>query len=202
MTAADVRLQCRTSRHERLLDATAAIVISEGWSSVTMSRLAAAVDVSRQSVYNEIGSKDKLAVALVARETERFLAAVQEHLLAHQPDMTAAIVAAVDAALQQGVENPLIKAVVSAGHGNENVLLPLLTTHPEPVLNAAVTMMIRFADQHWSDRVVPRQDLHELMDAVVRLTLSHLAQPDWPIRRVTAMIGRIVDAAQRTPGTR
>ncbi len=198
MTAAEVRTESRASRRERLLDATADIVIAEGWSNVTMSRLAAAVDVSRQSVYNELGSKDKLAVALVVRENERFLSAVQLRLLDNQQDMTAAITVAVEAALLQGEDNPLLKAVISPGHGNADVLLPLLTVRPEPVLDAAVSMMIRFADEHWADRVTPREHLHDLMDAVVRLTLSHLIQPSWPIPRVTATIARMVTAAQQS----
>ena len=77
MTDTDLRSDTRAGRRERLLDATTAIVVSDGWSSVTMSRLAAAVQISRQSVYNELVSKDKLAVALVTRESDRFLAAVQ-----------------------------------------------------------------------------------------------------------------------------
>ena len=196
MTETDVRSDSRVQRRERLLDATAAIVINDGWACVTMSRLAAALQISRQSVYNELGSKDKLAVALVTRENDRFLAAVQLRLLANQDDMTAAVAAAVQAALDQAEGNPLIKAVVSGSHGNEDVLLPLLTVRPEPVLEAAVAMMTEFADQHWAGRVGPADQLHELMDAVVRLTLSHLVQPRWPTARVTAMIGRMVEHAQ------
>ncbi len=192
----DTSVQTVASRREQLLDATASIVISDGWTAVTMSRLAAAVQISRQSVYNEFGGKDKLAVALVTRESDRLLATVALRLLAHQDDMTAAVSAAVRSALELGEQNPLIKAVVSSGHGNEVVLLPLLTVRPEPVLEAAVAMMTTFADEHWTNRIATRLELDELMDAVVRLTLSHLVQPRWPVQRVTAMIRRMVDAAQ------
>jgi len=192
VTDTDVRTENRAQRRDRLLDATAAIVISDGWSNVTMSRLAAAVQISRQSVYNELGGKGELAIALVTRESDRFLAAVQLRLLANQDNMTAAV----RSALELGEESPLIKAVISAGHGNEVVLLPLLTVRPEPVLEAAVAMMTTFADEHWGDLVGTRGELAELMDAVVRLTLSHLVQPRWSTERVTAMIGRMVDAAQ------
>jgi AcrR family transcriptional regulator len=200
MTAADVRTESRASRRDRLLDAAAMIVIAEGWSNVTMSRLAAAVDVSRQSVYNELGGKDKLAVALVLRENERFLSVVQLRLLENQRNMTAAITVAVEAALLQGQDNPLLKAVIAPGQAKADILLPLLATQPEPVLEAAVTMLTAFAEEHWTGCVSPQQDLLDLMDAVVRLTLSHLMQPNWPIARVTAMVGRMVDAAQAASG--
>lgn len=196
MTQTEERSETRTRRRDLLLDATAQMVVHDGWSSVTMSRLAAAVQISRQSVYNELGSKDKLAVALVTRESDRFLGAVQLRLLAHADDMTVAVKAAVRAALEQGQDNPLIKAVISAGHGNEDVLLPLLTVRPEPVLEGAVAMMTSFADEHWGQHLMPRAHLHELMDAVVRLSLSHLVQPRWPTEQVVTMIGRMVDAAQ------
>ena len=43
---------------------------SVGWASVTMGRLADAVGVSRQTVYNEIGTKPGLAEAMILRELD------------------------------------------------------------------------------------------------------------------------------------
>ncbi|WP_127782805.1 TetR family transcriptional regulator [Rhodococcus sp. X156] len=195
MTPADARGSTRTKRRDLLLDATAAIVIDEGWSAVTMGRLASAVQVSRQSVYNELGSKDKLAVALVARETRRFLDTVQLQLLSHPEDMTTATMAAVDSALRMGEENPLLRAIISAAHGKADGLLPLLTIRSAPVLDSSVMMLTTFADEHWSGLAGSTDELHELVDAIVRLTLSHLVRPQWPVPRVTALVGRLVDAA-------
>ena len=45
---------------DRLCDAAVGVITSEGWARVTMARLADEVGVSRQTVYNEIGTKADL----------------------------------------------------------------------------------------------------------------------------------------------
>lgn len=195
MTPADLRGPSRAKRRDLLLDATTAIVIDEGWSAVTMGRLASAVQVSRQSVYNELGSKDRLAVALVARETQRFLNAVQRQLTDNAENMVAAVTAAVGTALTMGEQNPLLRAIISAAHGNAEGLLPLLTIRTAPVLDTAVELLCVFADDHWAGALGSTEEMHDLVNLVVRLTLSHLVRPQWPVPRVTALVGRTVDAA-------
>ena len=59
---------------QRMLAAAVELTTSEGWAHVTMSRLAQAVGVSRQTVYNEIGTKNALAEAMILAELETFLA--------------------------------------------------------------------------------------------------------------------------------
>src|SRR5690606_13349312 len=54
---------------ESLLDAAYAALARRPWSAVRMVDVAAAAGVSRQTLYNEFGSKDGLARALVRRET-------------------------------------------------------------------------------------------------------------------------------------
>ncbi|MFE1949155.1 TetR/AcrR family transcriptional regulator [Streptomyces sp. NPDC059524] len=58
---------------ESLLDAAGAALGRRPWSAVRMVDVAAAASVSRQTLYNEFGSKDGLARALVRRETDLYL---------------------------------------------------------------------------------------------------------------------------------
>ena len=53
---------------ERILATAAEMTAEVGWSGVTMAALAERVGVSRQTVYNEWGSRDRLAEAMVLRE--------------------------------------------------------------------------------------------------------------------------------------
>ncbi|MGZ5369646.1 MAG: TetR/AcrR family transcriptional regulator, partial [Aeromicrobium sp.] len=55
------RSEMRTVLHERLLDAAQEITVASSWSDVTMGRIAEIAGVSRQTVYNEVGSKPELA---------------------------------------------------------------------------------------------------------------------------------------------
>ena len=65
---------------ESLLDAAYTALVRRPWSAVRMVDVAAAAGVSRQTLYNEFGSKDGLARALVRREADGFLAGVDRAL--------------------------------------------------------------------------------------------------------------------------
>ncbi|MGW8380085.1 TetR/AcrR family transcriptional regulator [Streptomyces sp. ODS28] len=58
---------------ESLLEAAHSAVATQPWTSVRMVDVAAAAGVSRQTLYNEFGSKDGLGAALVNRLVEGFL---------------------------------------------------------------------------------------------------------------------------------
>ena len=75
--------------------------------------------------------------------------------------------------LAQG--NDLLKAVVSATHGADTELLPLLTTHSESLLDAAKDVVA----ERVSAYAVPldAERLDPAIDMVVRVVLSHVMQP-------------------------
>ena len=159
----------------RLLDAAWEITCEAGWSEVTMAKLGQRSGVSRQTVYNELGSKPALGQALVLREEERFLAVVASELDGHD-DLVEAIRSAAEKLLVMASTNPLLHAVLSSAHGAQNDLLPLLTTRAEPVIEAATAVI--------ADRLHGRFDLgldgrqtEVALDTIVRLVLSHIMQP-------------------------
>lgn len=160
---------------ERVIDAAVALTGEVGWSAVTMARLADEVGVSRQTVYNEIGSKPRLAEAMILRELERFLGIVSVAFDEHPSDIVAAIREASRSVLENAQDNALLHAVVSATHGADTELLPLLTTHAESLLAAAKAVV--------GGRVAPYgitlsdAELDAAIDMVVRVVLSHVMQP-------------------------
>src|SRR6476619_5943918 len=114
--------------HERVVATAAALTLEVGWASVTMGKLADRVGVSRQTVYNEIGSKRQLAEAMIMHELEVFLQAVDAAFEENPDDLGGAIREASARVLEMAASNPLLHAVLSASHGAESDLLPLLTT--------------------------------------------------------------------------
>jgi len=160
---------------ERVIDAAITMTTEAGWAEVTMARLADAVGVSRQTVYNEIGSKPRLAEAMILHELERFLGLVTVAFDAHPTDLVAAIREASRAVLEASQDNPLLRAIVSATHGADTELLPLLTTHAGALLSTAKAVVV--------ERVAPYDvglsptQLDAAIDAVVRVVLSHVMQP-------------------------
>ena len=164
-----------STMRQRIVAAAVELTTTEGWAHVTMARLAERVGVSRQTVYNEIGTKPALAEAMILAELERFLAAVESAFDRNPDDLPEAIRAAAGSVLELAQDNRLLHAVVSATHGADTELLPLLTTHAESLLAAAKVVV--------ADRVTPYDvpldpdQLDAAIDMVVRVVLSHVMQP-------------------------
>jgi AcrR family transcriptional regulator len=168
------------SMHDRVVEAAVRLTSEMGWSEVTMAKLADEVGVSRQTVYNEIGTKPRLAEAMILRELDRFLAIVSVAFDRHPHDIVEAIRGAAVGVLEHAQDNRLLHAIVSATHGADTELLPLLTTHAESLLGVAKVVI--------SDRIEPygvdldRKHLEAAIDMVVRVVLSHVMQPSGPPR--------------------
>jgi AcrR family transcriptional regulator len=160
---------------DRLCDAAGGVITSEGWARVTMARLADEVGVSRQTVYNEIGTKADLAEAVVLRELDRFLAGVVRSFDENPTDLIQAIRDSARWVLRYAQDNALLHAVVSATHGADTELLPLLTTHAEPLLSGAKAVVRERIGGYRSELEPHRLDAS--IDMVVRLVLSHVMQP-------------------------
>ena len=164
-----------TTTRERIVAAAVELTTSSGWASVTMARLAEAAGVSRQTVYNEVGSKPVLAETMILEELARFLRVVEEAFDAEPAELTRAIERAVRDVLTYARANPLLHAVVSATHGADTELLPLLTTNAGSLLGVAKEVI--------SARVAPyapgidAAHLDPAIDMVVRVVLSHVMQP-------------------------
>ncbi|MEV3928128.1 MULTISPECIES: TetR/AcrR family transcriptional regulator [unclassified Streptomyces] len=68
------------SAREALLDSAHSSLSALPWTAVRMVDVAAAAGVSRQTLYNEFGSKGGLARALIRRAADGYLAGVEETL--------------------------------------------------------------------------------------------------------------------------
>ncbi|MDT7638460.1 MAG: hypothetical protein QOC83_2748 [Pseudonocardiales bacterium] len=167
---------------ERLLDATAAVTVEEGWASVTMAKVAGLAGVSRQTVYNEYGAKSALGQAMVLRELERFLAVVGHELDIHD-DLVEAIRSAAEQTLLLARSNPLLNRMLASAHnvsaggpGADNELLPFLTTDAQPLIAAAKDVISQRLARFPDPGISPAR-LDAAVDAIVRLVLSHVMQP-------------------------
>ena len=156
-----------------------------------MSRLADAAGVSRQTVYNEVGSKPALAEAMILDELRRFLDVVESAFASHPDDLPAAIRAAVRRVLEHAEGNALLVAVVSATHGTDTELLPLLTTHSEQLLTVARDVVGKHVREYELDLAEARVDA--AVDTVVRVVLSHVMQPSATPEETAEAIGWIAD---------
>jgi AcrR family transcriptional regulator len=161
--------------HERVVGAAAELTLEVGWAGVTMAKLADRVGVSRQTVYNEVGSKPQLAEEMVLAELAKFLAVVDRAFDQQPDDLIEAIRGASRAVLELAQRNALLQAVVSASYGAETELLPLLTSRNDALVMAATqTVQARVAAYQVA---IDQRHLDAAIDMVVRLVLSHVVHP-------------------------
>lgn len=174
---------------ERILAAAAQMTAESGWSGVTMAALAERVGVSRQTVYNEWGSRDRLAEAMVLRELGAFLDEVDAGFDAHPDDLQASVADAIGRVLGLVRVNPLLRAIVTATHGAETELVPLLTTRADVVIAVASE---RVRDRLICYPGVRGESLDVTTDMLVRTVLSHVMQPSAQSQDAPAMLAAAV----------
>ncbi|MFJ4830118.1 TetR/AcrR family transcriptional regulator [Streptomyces sp. NPDC088747] len=117
---------------ESLLDAAYTALARRAWSAVRMVDVAAVAGVSRQTLYNEFGSKEGLARALVRRETDAYLAGVERALGAHA-DARERLVATAEWTASAARGNVLVRAMLT---GCWSERLPALTLSAVPSSSA------------------------------------------------------------------
>ncbi|GAA3940103.1 TetR/AcrR family transcriptional regulator [Streptomyces gulbargensis] len=97
---------------EALLDAALTALAHRPWSAVRMVDLAAAARVSRQTLYNEFGSKEGLARALARREADAFLNGARRLLAAPAPPERN-LVALAEWTVARAADRPILRALLT-----------------------------------------------------------------------------------------
>ncbi|MGW5279029.1 TetR/AcrR family transcriptional regulator [Streptomyces collinus] len=177
---------------ESLLDAACTALARRPWSAVRMVDVAAAAGVSRQTLYNEFGSKEGLARALVRREADGYLAGVERALAAHT-DPRDRLTAAAEWMAAAARDSALVRAMLT-GCWSERLPAPPLSAVPSAsavpaqrradgplptpgdfvrlVRDRAVTVLGGAAGGH-----ADGSELNRSCELVVRLALSCVAAP-------------------------
>lgn len=187
MAAYPVNEAFRRQVRERALDVARRLTLERGWQRVRFVEVADMVGVSRPTMYSEFGSKAGLGSALVLAETTQFLDGLLVELDAWRGDLLGAANAALRYTVVTAESNPLVHGVLTNA-GDADLLL-LLTTRSGPVLHVAVEMLTE-----WFAENFPGYDqalLGELIESLVRLTLSHLVQPTRDVEGTLASLERV-----------
>ncbi|MBB4693431.1 TetR/AcrR family transcriptional regulator [Paractinoplanes abujensis] len=150
------------------------LTAAHGWDGVRMADVAAAVGVSRQTVYNEFGDRAGLAEQLALAEVQRFAEMVGRELSAHGDDVHAAVHATIQRVLTEAAANPLVRAILTGDRGGGE-LMPYLTTRSNIVLHAAGEVVAGWVR-------VQRPELDDgaaaaAADVIIRLVISHIVMP-------------------------
>lgn len=182
----------RTTR-DALLDAAYDVVVAGNWQAARMVDVAAAGGVSRQTLYNEFGSKDAFAQALAMREAQRFIDGTNRCLDEMSPNAPVdAVAAATEWTIREASNNPLLKAVLT---DDASELLPFLTTRGDAIIAAARSNIESYWRAHWPD--LDPDDVALAAETVARLTISYLVLPsddrDGSAEAIAARLSKLVD---------
>jgi AcrR family transcriptional regulator len=155
-----------------------------------MSDVAAAAGVSRQTVYNEFGSRQALVEAYVIREIEALVTDVETLVRGGSHDAHAALKAAFGLFLRLASDEPVVRIIVSDAEGGE--LIRLLTDVGRAVATGRIATLII---EVWPQVTIA--DAEMLAETLVRLAISHAllptADPATTAASVTRLIGPFVD---------
>lgn len=174
---------------ETLLDAALDELRGRGWEDITMAEIAAAAGVSRQTLYKEFGSRDEFAQALVLRESESFLAAVEGAILGSTEEPHVALRGAFEVFLTAAEQNPLLRSALT-GQGAES-LLPLVTTQGHPLLGFASERLSQIIGTGWP--AADAADIGMLADVLVRLAISYATLPRGSASETADRVAALLD---------
>lgn len=188
------------SARETLLEAAHAAVSARPWAGVRMVEIAADAGVSRQTLYNEFGSKEGLGTALVKRRVADFLesaAAVAAQAARKGADPAASCAAAAAWMLRTAPREPLVCAALTGCWGCR-MPLPAQDLPAEPGVLAAELRdrLVAGLAGGGGDAGTARdgEALSRACEAGLRLALSYLVAP---VRGPDEEIGVRVDEVVR-----
>lgn len=203
---------------ELLLDAAFEALGNRPWHGVRMVDVAAAAGVSRQTLYNEFGSKDGLARALVRREADAFLAGVDRALAdaAAQggADAGECCAAAAVWTLHAARTNPLVRAALTGCRGERLPAqavpaVPAPRTPPVPAAMRGAPSPEALLDRMCGSAAgtvrpvagdTEPDAIRRACEAAVRMTLSYVIAPVASDAEAAGQVARVVRALLDQPG--
>ena len=161
-----------TELTQALLDAAVELIAAHGARGLRMAEVATKVGVSRQTVYNEFGNKERLVQAVALYKAAEFLDGVHVQLVS-TPDRREGLRRGIRFAFDLATQDPLAKSVLSGASAGD--MLPLLTTKGRPVLTLATSVFAQHIRRHWPE--LPDARVQLLADTIARIAMSHLLTP-------------------------
>ncbi|WP_407443257.1 TetR family transcriptional regulator [Rhodococcus sp. (in: high G+C Gram-positive bacteria)] len=156
-----------------ILDAMRDLLLERDWSAVTMSDVARAAGISRQTLYKEFSSRQGLAQGYALRLVDEFVDAVADSVYAHAGDARAALVGGFTSFFTASGADPLVRSLL---HGEAKPdLLRLITTDVAPILERGSVRLADTFEHSWVS--ASGTDAGILARAIVRVALSFISMP-------------------------
>ncbi|MEE2032859.1 TetR family transcriptional regulator [Rhodococcus chondri] len=156
-----------------ILDAMRELLHDRDWSAVTMSDVARAAGISRQTLYKEFVSRQGLAQGYALRLVDEFVDAVADSVYAHVGDARTALSHGFASFFSASAADPLVRSLLTGDAKPD--LLRLITTDAAPILERGAGRLTDTFHHSWI--AASETDAGVLARAVVRVALSFISMP-------------------------
>jgi AcrR family transcriptional regulator len=163
----------RVLLRDSILDGMRELLLKRDWSSITLSDVARAAGISRQTIYNEFGSRQGLAQAYALRLADRLVDAVDDALHGNVGDVYAAFLEGFRAFFAESAADPLVISLLTGTTKPD--LLQLITTDSAPIITRSSGRLTSTFMDSWVR--ASEEDAGVLARAIVRLAMSYVSMP-------------------------
>jgi AcrR family transcriptional regulator len=149
------------------------LLVTRDWSSITLSDVARAAGISRQTIYNEFGSRQGLAQGYALRLADRLVDAVDDAIQGNVGDIYAAFLQGFRVFFTESAADPLVISLLTGTSKPD--LLQLITTDSAPIITRCSQRLTATFMDSWVR--ASEEDAGVLARAIVRLCMSYVSMP-------------------------
>jgi len=163
----------RVLLRDSVLDAMRDLLLTRDWSAITLSDVARAAGISRQTIYNEFNSRQGLAQGYALRLADRLVDAVHAALDANVGNIYEAFLQGFRSFFSEMAADPLVISLLTGVAKPD--LLQIITTDSAPIITRASERLTTAFTQTWV--ATSDEDAGVLARAIVRVALSYVSMP-------------------------
>jgi AcrR family transcriptional regulator len=163
----------RVLLRDSILDGMRELLLSRDWSSITLSDVAKAAGISRQTIYNEFGSRQGLAQGYALRLADRLVDQIEGAIEGNAGDIYAAFLQGFRDFFAESAADPLVISLLTGTTKPD--LLQLITTDSAPIITRCSARLTESFTHSWVR--ASEEDAGVLARAIVRLAMSYVSMP-------------------------
>ena len=158
---------------DSILDGMREMLLSRDWSSITLADVAKAAGISRQTIYNEFGSRLGLAEGYALRLADRLVDAVDHAIDGNVGNIHTAFLEGFRAFFAESASDPLVISLLTGVAKPD--LLQIITTDSAPIITRCSERLTSTFMHSWVR--ASEEDSGVLARAIVRLAMSYVSMP-------------------------
>lgn len=163
----------RRTLRRTVFEAMHELLVSQDWSAVTMSDVAKAAGLSRQTLYSTFGNRQGLAQAYALQLSETFAGEIRDSIERHPGEIDLALQEGINGFLQSSSRDPLVRALLTGEIKPE--LLRLVTTEAGPLIERATDVLTPALAGSWM-RIEEKQ-ARLAASIIARIGISFISLP-------------------------